>query len=567
MKLILLGGIVGLMLLFVWLFSGGDARGNSERQHVSSNWNKQYQPFDKSPLGLYLFNTLVQTHINSSKDVYEVIGWHELDSLIHAGKKEKTFMFVGNIFGLDDHEMDSIMSSVNQGSELFLSYNDVTSNIMRNFFVSREQKVMYEEKFEYSEAVNVFTDKLKCNMINIYQNDTIACHWTAFGEIETLGDSKSLSSFMEMDNFIEIKFGKGKVLLHTNPSMFYNYQVKRKSAYKYTEYVLNQLPKDQDVLLLELARLSDDYGSYDTDEQTGMNGEKDDSSLKIIFENPTLLKALLLSILGLILFMIFRSKRIRPVVEYREKKKDMTLAFAETITSIYFSKRNPYGLLQVQRKNFYATMQRHFFVDLARRDKEDDKDLVILAEKSNKSLEEIKAIVNKLETKEAASITEQVIMEMARQQRLFYREVGIISDTLQERLENKTKTFRRALLLPIFLVLAGMFSIILGAYYLMVAVGVGIALWPLGIALLTLGTIRLSKPFMVADPKEITYYTSLGIKKIYKREDLIEIEKKESGVVIKFTDNRALIINYWDLSRFDKTEFDRFSAKLHTLEL
>ena len=567
MKLILLGGIVGLMLLFVWLFSGGDDTGDGGHQHVSSNWNSKSQPFDKDPLGLYLFNTLVQTHINSSKDVYEVVSWNELDSLIHAGKKEKTFMFVGNIFGLDDHEIDSIMSSVSRGSELFLSYNVVTSNIMRNFFVSREQKVMYEEKFEYSESVNVFTDKLKCKMINVYQNDTIACHWTAFGEIETLGDSKSLSSFMEMDNFIEIKFGKGKVLLHTNPLMFYNYQVKRKSAYKYTEYVLSQLPKNQDVLLLELGRLSDDYGSYAADEQTGMNGEKDDSFLKIIFENPTLLTALLLSILGLILFMIFRSKRIRPVVEYREKKKDMTLAFAETITSIYFSKRNPYGLLQVQRKNFYATMHRHFFVDLARRDKTDDKDLRTLAEKSNKSLEEIIAIVNKLETTEAASITEKEITEMAHKQRSFYREVGIISDTIQERLEDKTKTFRRALLLPVLLVLAGVISIVLGAYYLMVAVGVGITLWPLGIALLTLGSIRLSKPFMVVDPKEMMYYTSLGIKKIYKQEDLVGIEKKELGVVIKFTDNRALIINYWDLSRFDKNEFDRFIAKLHTLEL
>ena len=128
-------------------------------------------------------------------------------------------------------------------------------------------------------------------------------------------------------------------------------------------------------------------------------------------------------------------------------------------------------------------MHRHFFVDLARRDKTDDKDLRTLAEKSNKSLEEIIAIVNKLETTEAASITEKEITEMAHKQRSFYREVGIISDTIQERLEDKTKTFRRALLLPVLLVLAGVISIVLGAYYLMVAVGVGITLWPLGIAL------------------------------------------------------------------------------------
>ena len=233
----------------------------------------------------------------------------------------------------------------------------------------------------------------------------------------------------------------------------------------------------------------------------------------------------------------------------------------------YLSKRNPYGLLQVQRKKFYATIHRHFFVDLARRDKEDDKDLIILAEKSNKSLEEIKSIVHKLESKEATKINEQDISEMARKQLLFYQEVGIISEAMQERLEEKTKIFRRGLLLPVLLVLVGLFAIILGAYYLVTAVGVGITLWPVGITLVTLGVIRLSKPFMKVDPEVFTYYTSLGIKKIYKREDLIRIEMKESGVVIKFTDNRTLIINYWDLSRFDRNEFDRFIAKLHTLEL
>ena len=80
----------------------------------------------------------------------------------------------------------------------------------------------------------------------------------------------------------------------------------------------------------------------------------------------------------------------------------MTLAFAETITSIYFSKRNPYGLLQVQRKNFYTTILRHFFVDLQRR--ESDKALIILAEKSNKPLEEIKDHVDKLEAKETNKV-------------------------------------------------------------------------------------------------------------------------------------------------------------------
>lgn len=565
-KLLFISGVILIMLAFVWFSSGTPSGKKYERTFVSSNWNKKFQPFDKDPLGLYLFNTLAQSHIKKSKDVYQVDDWKSLKELMNSGNKKKTFLFVGNIFGLDNFEIDSILSSVSRGSDFFLSYNETTSNIMRRLFKMENGNLKYDLQMEYSVSVNVFTDKLKCEMINIYQNDTIAREWNAFGEdIEPKGPFKSLSSFMQMDNFIEIKIGKGKVYLHTNPAMFYNYQIKRKSGFKYTEYVLNQISQDQDILLLELARLSDDYGKHNVDEQDGGEGKEDTSFLKVIFENPMLLAALILSIFGLILFVIFRSKRVRPVVPYKEDSTNMTLAFAETITSIYFAKRNPFGLLQVQRKNFYATIQKHFFVDLQRR--EDDKTLMVLAEKTNKSFEEIKSIVDKFETKEAFSVNDGDIAKMQQIQRNFYKDVGIIPAMIESRLESNQKIFRRILWLPTLLILSGVSSIFFGLYLLVEANGVGILLWPIGIALLALGVIRLSNPFIKVKDGKITYYTSLGFKKVYSLEELIGSEMKESGVILKFTNNRKLIINYWDLSRFDRNDFNHFIAKLHILEL
>jgi len=149
-------------------------------------------------------------------------------------------------------------------------------------------------------------------------------------------------------------------------------------------------------------------------------GKKDDSYLKFILENPYLRTALILLILGVILYVIFRSKRKRPTVPVIQEQKAMTLAFAETITSIYFAKRSPYGLLQVQRKNFYATIQRHYFLDLNRR--EGDRELRMLAEKSNRSLEEIQNMVGLLETKEVTKVDDQTITEVAQKQRAFYKE-------------------------------------------------------------------------------------------------------------------------------------------------
>ena len=323
-------------------------------------------------------------------------------------------------------------------SDLFLSFNDLTENLYEALFKD------FEFQFDYAESVNVFAGKTKYKMINLFQTDTVACEWRAFGQIDDAIPYESLSSFMEMPNFVKVKVGKGSLFLHTSPNMFYNYQIKRLHGYKYAEFVLNELPADRDVYMLELGRLSDNYGNYDVDEQEGDGEKEDDSYLKLIFQESNLVdRFCLLSILGVILFVIFRSKRTRPIVPFIEPKKDMTMAFAETITSIYFAKRNPYGLLQVQRKNFYSTIQKHFFVDLQRR--EGDRALQVLAEKSNRRVDEIKDLLRRLETKEAFSVNDLYVTEMQKKIHAFYRTTGLISSDLSEKIMEREMVFKRSL--------------------------------------------------------------------------------------------------------------------------
>ena len=210
-------------------------------------------------------------------------------------------------------------------------------------------------------------------------------------------------------------------------------------------------------------------------------------------------------------------------------------------------------------------MHKHFFVDIQRR--EDDKALEILAEKSDSSLEEIVELVGSLETIEASGITEQYVTNVLQRQHAFYRRVGVISSDLNERIQEQEFVFRRSLLLPILLIGAGLFLIVLGVYYLMSSIGIGIVLWPVGILLLILGIIRMSKPYLTLNKDRVVHYTAFGFKKEYQREDLVSTEIKSSGAILHFRDNKQLIINYWDLSRFDQKQFKRLISKLHKLEL
>ncbi len=559
----LIVGIILFMFFMVWLFSAPEEQPegtnkNLRKPYVSSNWNVRFQVNDKNPLGLYLFTSLTKAHLDTSKRLTTIDDTYALDSIVELEKK-KTYLFVGNNFGLDSHEMDSILADVKRGSLLFLSFNDLTENLYPRLFEN------FTYRIDYGKEVNVFMNGHKFNMINIFQNDTVACDWWAFGDLEFEEPHVEVSSFMELPNFVKVKCGDGYVFLHASPNMFFNYQLKRKPGFQYTASVLNELPHDQDIFLLELGRLKDDYGSENTNIKEGNGGKKDDSYLKELLKDPMLRTAMLLALLGMLLFVIFRSKRKQPVVPYLAKRKDMTLAFAETITSIYFAKRNAYGLLQVQKKNFYDAMHRHFFVDLYKRD--GDKEMQVLAEKTNTPIEEIRYFVELFETKQASGITDQLVADTAKKKYNFYKRVGIISDKIAEKVEVREMIFRRGMLLPAIMLLGGLGIIISGFYFLTASQGIGIAQVPIGIVLLILGSIRLSKPCLVITKEKMTHYSTLGFKREYLRDDLMSTDLRKGGVIFTFSNNKKLIINFWDLSRFDRKQFERLVSKLHTLEL
>ncbi|MCR9171039.1 MAG: hypothetical protein NXI10_00990 [bacterium] len=561
-----MGGVLLFVVLLVWLFSSSDENespeGKGRQVFTSSDWKPRYKPFDKNPRGTYIFHKLVQTHIKK-KDMYMVERYRHLDSILRKDNQRRTYFFVGNKFALKNSEIDSIMSKVQNGSDIFFSFEQITDNVLDRFF----DTVYF--RADYAEEELVYTSRAKYKLMEFFQKDTVATYWNAFGQIVPKGDAKALSTFMEMENFLVIKMGKGKVFLHTNPNMFYNYQLKRNDGFRHARFVIDQLSDKKDVVLLELGRLPDDFDEDEEKEDGDGSGKKggkqDNSLLRWLLERPMLRNALLLLIGGLLLYVIFRSQRKRPAVPYYPKKKNMTLAFTETITSIYYAKQNHYGMLQVQRRNFYATILKHYFVDLNRR--EGDREIRILAEKSNKPFDEIKSLVNKFETKEVSRVNDQTIIEMAKLQQSFYKHMGIITDKIDQRIKKREMVFRRGLLLPTLLILFGVIGILCGFYFLVNSIGPGIALWPVGAALVTLGVLRMVNPYLKVTEKHLITYSEFGRKRTYLREEVISTKSTKSGVVIQLRNNKKIVINYWDMSRFDREQFDRFISKVHTLDL
>jgi hypothetical protein len=243
------------------------------------------------------------------------------------------------------------------------------------------------------------------------------------------------------------------------------------------------------------------------------------------------------------------------------------MEFAETITSIYTAKQNPYGLLHVQRKNFLDAIHKHFFVDLSRKDSDKERQLQILSQKTNISYEEIVSLLELFETKEVSKVNDNYIIDVAKKQRAFYEKTGIIQGKILQKVNILDFTIKRGLIFSYLLLLIGISSIIYGFYLLVIAVGVGIILWPIGIYFMVIGVLRISKKWIKIHGNELIYFSLLGKTTHYTLSDLISVSKLKHGVELNFTDGRTLVINYWEMSRFDKAQFELFLSKQQQFEL
>lgn len=557
-------GLVVIVLLvvsaMVWMF--GETQSTNESAHetyVSDKWDKKYDLKQKDPYGLYLFNQLLRVHVDSAKTILPVVNSSTLDSLLQSNQPS-TYLFVGNKFGLKTSEFDSILAQVSKGSDLFLSYNQLTNNLIKRLFIE------HEISYDFADSVTVFINNNKFAMYYLYQNDTIGHEWRAYDYVLPIDTNyQTLSSFMEMSNFIRLKHGKGAIYLHTNPEFFFNYQIKRPEGFRYTSYFLNQMSRKQPVYLLELGRLLDYSYAYGDGEGDG--DQEDSSYFRFLLKSPAFMAAMGLMLLGILLFVLFRSKRMQPIVPYIEKKKNMSLEFAQTITSIYHSKSNPMGILKVQRQNFYDAMQKIFFVDISRKATDRERALRTLSEKSSIALNELKELITLFEPKNQDGLNERYLAEVAAKQREIYVRTGVISERILEKVEAKMITIQRNLWLSVLFLLSGIFIILFGFYYLVISVGIGIVLWPLGAIILGLGIRRLNIPYLKIEKNSVVYFPIFGRKKELLRSDIMTIGQMKNGFQINFKEEKTIKINKFELSRFDRYQFEQFSAKHHQIDL
>ncbi len=529
---LLIGGALLLATLFFFFNHRNGKKSGTVPTVYSSDWTAAYRWEGEGPYHLYFTSLALQKHLGKKHQLSKI----ESQASFHFAMKRQeaaNFLFIGETFALREAEMDSLMTKVHQGSHVFIASKWINRSNLAFFMFN------FKTYFDYSSKLNLQVDDQTYTFYHQFQADTLPKDWDVMLEASSpLGDLDTLSTISGYPNAISVAYGKGKITYSLTPELYQNLHLNSLDGKKHLNAtLLHELPADREVYLLDFAQL----GKNIPDESV-QDEERDASYLQFILKQKAFIYALFFLSIALVLFLLFRTKRMEPVVPILPKQKNRTLLFLDTLTSIYQRKQNPNALLTIQKRNFQTAILKHFYIDLTHTQVEQS--LLNLSHKVKIPKEEIEQLYQRLCTTDP--VHEGFIHETAKLQRAFYVKSGIIKNQFNILDWNHPVRIYDGLLLAGLLVWAGIALMLFGVSLLIAGQGSGILVVILAISVLFFGGLRLQTPLLEFSPEQITIFSFWGSKKSYQWHEIKEIEKIEQEYrLIPFTGRTF----HWQMSR------------------
>lgn len=299
--------------------------------------------------------------------------------------KKGTIFSISDFYKFDERSTEELLYFVEEGNTVFIS-STTMSDALRdslNFDIMLRNHI---EKTLKSTLVNSNTNfEFDKGASDYYFSKFDKKTTTILGNIH---DEK-----YTLPNFIAIKYGEGKFILHLQPIAFTNYYL-LKNNYKYIESVCSHI--DSKTI----------YWSVEGVEGSSIS----DSPLRFIFSQPALKWAWYLGLFGIIIFIFFNAKRRQRIIPINEPVKNTTVEFAKTIGNLYFIEKNHKDIAEKKIVYFLEKIRKDYYLDTTVLD---ETFMNRLHQKTSKEKADIVKVINKINyIKNSSSLTEKDLVEL-----------------------------------------------------------------------------------------------------------------------------------------------------------
>ncbi|NDV70327.1 DUF4350 domain-containing protein [Dysgonomonas sp. 25] len=274
--------------------------------------------------------------------VIDMSFYNTVDDLIDT----TTYMFVNLEFDLEDADTPYFLDFVGIGNNAFISAEKISHTLLDTLGVNDRRK------FFTMDSTYLLADyKNKSFRLRNYEANT------KLQMKDCPHPYKVLATNNQNDTvFVQIKYGKGNIYLHTMPIMFSNIHMLKKDKYDFAFHCLSYIPRSNNIL-------------WDEYQKQGLIGEQ--SIFRVMLNSVSLRIALYLIVIGLLLYMIFESKRIQRAIPVMKPPVNSSVEFAGTLSNLFYRKQDYASiaryrmtyLLDFIRKNYYLSASSEFALD------------------------------------------------------------------------------------------------------------------------------------------------------------------------------------------------------------
>lgn len=321
-----------------------------------TDWYENYNAKKTSPFGTYIiFNEWSELFYRYEvKYLQKNIEDYIREDYIPAYDDLNYVCINFNAKMIDDDSVLELLSFVAKGNNAFFSlnyYNEHLRNVLEidtknldslSFGPARLKELsgdLYLKNEDFENQPYHFDRNLRKNYFTTYNpKNTVV-----LGTQDINGKEEPV--------FLKLYHGKGAIFLHTQPIVFTNYYM-LKDNYNYAQNLLSYLP-NKETLWDPQIRAS----------RTSNKPNRTESVFSFFWRNETLKWFLYVSFFALILFMLFNARRKQRPIPIIHKRKNATVEFTHTISSLYLKNDNHKSLVDKKILFFLEKVRTNYLID------------------------------------------------------------------------------------------------------------------------------------------------------------------------------------------------------------
>ena len=381
-KISIIVGAVVLLIVLLYFF------GRSNNVYVTDDWSESYNPEEKEPYGTYMLKELLDT-AGLFGDFIEIEDELE-DELEDDEDVNDIYFFVGKENHLKKRSVEHLLNFVDDGNTAFIATRKFPRELLREICEDRYafyEKPVIEDTIQYFKFHHSHLKNQRFEFKYIKENKVDEKEWVYMDESSLIEDEYQYpislgSNVKEKVNFIRIIYGDGSIFLHSNPYLFSYLCLMRRDGFRYAEKVLEHIPP---------GRVQWDKDNLKSQRNENSGGDNRRSMLEFLFMHPTLIWALIILLIGALLYILFKGKRMQNIIPAAESKENTSMRYINTLSSLYMQEAKHNKLIQLKERTFINFIAEKYYIST---NKADIKYIEKVAQKSQVSKDELIEIFN-----------------------------------------------------------------------------------------------------------------------------------------------------------------------------